>query len=190
MSGVNPATFLKRIDGIITGSGFKRVIQGVNINTVKADGGLILTASTNPNRNAVETSFDALVVTNNQTDLGRLVFNVPRDYDKSLDYMRLRFLAESAGDTDEPTIDAAIYLKRAETALSSDLDPTISDAVNTNTVGAGYVEVNCDGLDLRPGDALNIEMTTSAHTTDSLHVYGLEAVYKSDLVYFDKADRS
>jgi hypothetical protein len=189
MSGVNPATFLKRIDGIITGSGFKRVIQGVNINTVRADGGLILTGSTNPKRLAVETSFDALVVTNAQTDLGRLVFQVPRDYDQSLDYLRLRFLAESAGDTDTPTIDAAIYLKRKETALSSDLDPTISSAVNNNTTGAGWVEVNADGLDLRPGDALNIELTTSAHTTDSLHVYGLEAVYKSDLVYFEKSER-
>ena len=189
MSGVNPATFLKRIDGIITGSGFKRVIQGVNINTVRADGGLILTGSTNPNRTAVETSFDALVVTNAQTDLGRLVFQVPRDYDQSLDYLRLRFLAESAGNTDTPTIDAAIYRKREGVALSADLDPTISLATNTLLALADWVEVNCDGLDLRPGDALNIELTTSAHTTDSLHVYGLEAVYKSDLVYFEKQER-
>ena len=190
MSGLNAANYLKKMDGTVTGSGIKRVIQGVNINTVRADGGLILTGSTNPNRTAVETSFDALVVTNAQTDLGRLVFNVPRDYDQSLDYLRLRFLAESAGDTNEPTIDAEIYLKRAGETLSADLDPTISEAVNTNTVGAGYVEVNADGLDLRAGDALNVVLTTSAHATDSLHVYSLEAVYKSDIVYFDKQDRS
>ncbi len=190
MAGLNAAHFLKQLDGLITGSGFKRVIQGVNINTIRADGGLILTGSTNPNRNAVETSFDALVITNSQTDIGRLVFNVPRDYDQSLDYLKLRFLAESAGDTDTPTIDGAIYRKRAGAALSDDLDPTISGAVNTNTAKAGYVEVDCSDLDLRPGDAVNIELTSSAHTNDSLHIYGLEAVYKSDLVYFSKTDRS
>ena len=190
MSGVNPATFLKRIDGIITGSGFKRVIQGVNINTVKADGGLILTATTNPRRIAAETSFDVLASNTSDTDLGRLAFNIPRDYDQSLDYLRIRFLAKSAGDTDTPTIDAVIYRKRKETALSSDLDPTISESVNNDTDDADYVEVNADGLGMQAGDALSVELVAGAHTTDVLHVYGLEVVYKSDLVYFDKTDRS
>ncbi len=190
MSGVNPATFLKRIEGMITGSGFKRVIQGVNINTVKADGGLILTGSTNPRRTAVETSFDALASNTSNTDLGRLAFNIPRDYDQSLDYLRFRFLAKSAGDTDTPTIDAVIYRKRKETALSADLDPTISGSVNDDSADADYVEVNADGLGMHAGDALSVELVAGAHTTDVLHVYGLEVVYKSDLVYFDKQDRS
>ena len=189
MSGLNLATFLYRLRGIITGVGFKRVVQGININTVLADGGLILTGSTNPNRNAVETSFDALVVTNSQTDGGRLVFNVPRDYDQVEDYLKIRFLAQSAGDTNTPTIDAAIYRKRVGVALSSDLDPTISGAVNSLTDLADYVEIDCSGLGMHPGDALNVVLTTSAHGTDSLHIYGLEVVYKSDLVYYERDER-
>ncbi len=190
MSGLNAAHFLKQLDGVITGSGFKRVIQGVNINTVRADGGLILTNSTNPSRTAVETSFDALVGASSQTDLGRLVFNIPRDYDQSLDFLRIRFLVQSAGDTNTPTIDGAIYRKRGGVALSADLDPTISGAINTLTALADYVEINADGLGMRPGDALNVELTASAHTTDAIHIYGLEVVYKSDLVYFSKTDRN
>ncbi len=189
MSGLNAAHFLKQLDGVITGSGFKRVLQGVNINTVKADGGLILTASTNPRRTAVG-NFDVLASNTSDTDLGRLVFNVPRDYDQSLDSLKIRFLAQSAGDDDTPTIDAAIYRKREGVALSSDLDPTISGAVSNNTSLADYVEIDCSDLGMKPGDALNVVLTTSAHTSDVLHIYSLEVVYKSDLVYFSKTDRS
>lgn len=188
--GVNPATFLKRCGSIITGDGFKREIAGIDINTLRDDAGVILDGSTEPSREALETSFDGAVVSSSQTDLGRLVFKIPRDYDQTLDYLRVRFLANSDGDTDTPTIDGKLYRKREGVALSSDLDPTISAAVNTNTVIAGWVEVNCDGLGMQPGDAVCMEFVTSAHGANALNVYSLEVIYKSDLVYFDIDDRN
>lgn len=180
--GLNAATFLKRLEGVVTGLGFKREIPGIDVNSLRDDGGVILDGSTEPSREALETVFDGVRVSNSQTDLGRLTFKIPRDYDKDNDYLRVRFLAQSTG-TDVPTIDGKLYRKRAGAAVSSDLDPTISAAVNTNTALADWVEVNCDGLGMQPGDAVCMEFVTSAHSSHNLDVYALEVIYRSDLVY-------
>ena len=186
---MNPATFCQNASRIVTGKGFKRVIQGININTIRTDGGIIPTASTNPSRTAVETSFDALVIASSQTSVGYLTFGIPRDYDETVDKLHFRFLAQSAG-TDVPTIDGAIYRKRAGAALSADLDPTISAAINTATALADWVEVVSQGDGHKAGDAICANFTTSAHTSHAVHIYDLEVVYASNLAYFDKTDRS
>ena len=187
---MNPGTFLKNLERISTGQGFKRVIQGLNINSLRDADGIILTDSTEPSREALETNFDGVVVSSSQTDLGSLTFQIPRDYDESVDKLDIRFLANSAGDTDTPTIDCAMYRKRAGAALSSDIDPTISGAVNTNTGLADWVQVRSHGDGWQAGDAVTCIFTTSAHTTDALNIYGLEVVYASDLVFFEETERS
>ena len=187
---MNPGTFCKNVSRITTGNGFKRVIQGVNINTLRDDAGIILTASTEPSREALETYFDGVVVSASQTDLGYLTFMIPRDYDESVDKLHFRFFCNSAGDSNTPTIDGAIYRKRAGAALSADLDPTISAAMNNSTAKAGFVEVVSQGDGHKAGDAICANFTTSAHTTDAAHIYGLEVVYASNLAYYDKTDRS
>ena len=189
--GLNPATFLKRLESIVTGDGFKRVIQGVNINTIRSGDGIIPTASTHPGRVAVETSFDALTSDANQTALGQLTFQIPRDYDATVDKLDFRFLAQMAGDDDDDiTIDAAMYRKRAGAALTADLDPTISGAINTLTELADWVEVRSHGDEWQPGDAVCIDFTASTHANDAIHVYGIEVVYASDLAYYNDDERS
>jgi len=184
---MNPATFLKNTERIITGQGFKRVIQGLDINALRDADGTILTASTEPSREALETYSIGVVVSSSQTDLGNLAFQVPRDYDQTIDKMYVRFLANSGGTTDAPTIDATLYQKKIGTALSADLDPTISAAVakTSATTGAGWVEVAAEGEGLVAGASVSWFFTTSAHTTDALNVYALEVVYYSDLAYYD-----
>ena len=118
-----------------------------------------------------------------------MIVQVPRDYDQTNDYLRLRFLVNSAGDTNTPTLDATIYRKRTGVALSSDLDPTISLAMNNSTTIAGWIFINVDGKGCQPGDILTITVSASAHTTDAVDLYGAELVYKSDLVYNVKTDR-
>ena len=191
MSGGNPATLLSRFGKMLTGYGFKREIQGLDINSLRlASGGILAAGSGNPGRVALETNFEGVQLPSSQTDLGSLTFKIPRDYDQTLDYLRIRFLANSAGDTNTPTIDATMFRKRAAAALSSDLDPTISAAINSNTAIADWVEVNADSQSMQPGDAVTFYFTSSAHTTDALNVYAIEVIYKSDLVYFDPDDRN
>jgi len=188
---MNPATFLQNCDRIITGKGFKRVIQGININSVRSGDGIIPTASTHPGRVAVETSFDALQSATNQTALGQLTFQIPRDYDESVDKLDIRFLAQMSGNTnDAVTISAAMYRKRVGAALSSDVGPTASGAVNTLTELADWVEVRSHGDGWQAGDAVCVDFTVDTHANDTVDVYGLEVVYASDLVYFEDAERS
>jgi len=188
---MNPAFFLANCERIVGGvQGLKVSMPGLNINDLRDADGIILTAATEPARNAIETSFDGVDVSAGQTDLGSLTFMIPRDYDATVDKLRIRFLAQSAGDTDTPTIDCAMYRKRAGAALTADIDPTISDAVNTNTALADWVEIVSEGDDWEPGDAVTCIFTTSAHDTDILYVYALEVVYFSDLAYYEEDERN
>ena len=191
MGSFNAATFLFNTQFIVTGNGFKRVIQGLNINQLHlADGAPLAADSGNPMRASLETYFEGVQLASSQTDLGSLTFPIPRDYDESIDKLHIRFLANSAGDTNTPTIDAAMYRKRKETALSSDIDPTISGAVNNNTAKADWVEIVSESDGWKAGDSVTCLFTSSAHTTDALNVYDIEVVYASDLVYYEDAERS
>lgn len=191
MSGLNAANWLHRVRFSITGDGFKREIQGININTLRlATGGILAVDSGNPGRVTLETYFEGVQLPSSQTDLGSLTFKIPRDYDETVDKLHIRFKANSAGDTNTPTIDAAMYRKRDATALSADIDPTISAAVNTNTAKADWVEVVSEGDGWAAGDSVTCLFTTSVHTTDALNVYDLEVIYASDVVYFEADERN
>lgn len=187
--GLNGATFLKELNTIIPSQGFKRIIPGIDIFSLRDSDGTILTGSTEPKRASLETNFEGVVSTAGQTDGGTLTFVIPRDYDQVVDKLKIRFLAQSAS-TDTPTIDAAMFRKRAGAALSSDLDPTISAAISNATGAGAYVEINCDGQGMQPGDAVHFDFTFSAHASHDANLYGLEVEYHSDLVYYDKTDRS
>lgn len=190
---MNPNTFCKNVERITTGSGFKRVIQGLDINDIRLTTGAILgvDAASNPSRVSLETYLEGIQLAASQTTLGTLTFQIPRDYDESVDKMYVRFLAGSAGTTNAPTIDAALYQKKPATALSADLNPTISAAVSKTsaTTGTGWVEIAAETLGLDAGAAVTWVFTTSAHTTDALNVYAIEVVYYSDLAYYDAGDR-
>ena len=193
MSGGNPGTLLSRFEKMLTGFGFKREIQGLDINSLRLETGAILAPDAgDPRRVTLESVFEGIQLVSSATNLGTLTFKIPRDYDQTLDYLRIRFLVNSAGDTDTPSIDATLYRKRAGAAISGDLDPTISAVIPTNTVKAAWREINADGLDLQPGDAVTVDISTGGTrgTSDALNIYAIEVIYKSDLVYFDPDDRN
>ena len=137
----------------------------------------------------VETNALATVHAASSTTLGDLIFTVPVDYDESRDELYVDVFAQSEGDTDTPAIDGAIYRKRAATALSADLDPTISAAISDDSTGGGRVTVDASGLGFQPKDVLSIKLTTGAHATDDVHVYGISIRYRSTIVAQNHSDR-
>ena len=189
---MNPGNFLAKLESVVTGRGIKRVIGGVDINSIRDADGTILTAATEPSREALETSFIGLVVSSSQTDLGTLTFTVPRDYDATVDKMRIRFLVNSGGTTDAPILDAAIYCKKPGVALSADLNPTASAAIpkTSATTGAAWREIVVGGEGLEPGDALTCVFSTGAHTSDAVNIYALEVAYIGDIAYFEESERN
>ena len=185
--GLNPGTLLKRLEGIVTGFGFKRVIPGIGIESLRTSAGLILEAATTPKRAAFEAHFEGVAATAGSAAGGTLNFVVPRDYDETNDYLAIRILAQSAG-TDVPTIDATVYRKREGYAIV-EVDPTISGAINTATALADWVEIVFDGKGLKAGDAMNVELIVGTHASHDANFYGLEIVYRSDLVYYENTER-
>jgi hypothetical protein len=191
---MNPGTFLSNVNRITSGIGFKRSIPGVDINSLRLASGAILVAdSGNPGRVSLETYFEGVVLPSSQTDLGTLTFMVPRDYDATVDKMRIRFLCNSGGTTDSPTLDAALYRKRDGVALSSNLDPTASAVISkaSATTGASWREIVVESLGLEPGDALTFILSTAGTrgTTDTVAIYALEVVYMGDLAYYEETER-
>jgi hypothetical protein len=183
--------FLQQLDGIVPdGIGFKRSINVTE--QIKGTAGAALSATTtNVGRGAIETNYDGIICDSSGTAVLTLSMLVPRDYDAQKDEMRVRFLAQMAGNTNNAIhIIGALWQKKVATALGSDLTPTQSDHIPTLATKAGWVEVVADGEGLVPGSAIYWEFTTSAHTTDAIHIYAVEVEYFSDLVYNDEADRA
>lgn len=188
--GINGALFLRQLDRILPDAeGFKRSIDVTE--QIKGAAGVVLDGTTtNAGVGAIETNYDGIICNASGTAVLSLKMLVPRDYDEGKDYMAVRFLAQMGGNTNTAVaIDAACFQKKVETALGSDLDPTISGSINTLAEVADWVKVVADGQGLVPGSGLYWEFTTSAHTTDAIHIYAVEVEYYSDLVYNDDSDR-
>jgi len=192
---MNPATFLKNTERIITGFGFKKAVP-VNLgNCYKYDDGAPLsTTITAVGYDMLDTSSKARVIfiDDDETYGPAFNFSVPEDYDESVDKLRIRVLCSmDGGETDTVYMDAEVYKKRAGAALSADLDPTAeTTAVPSAIASAAWSEISLDGESLQGGDQLTINLKTGAHTTDGIIIYGIEVVYAADLVHFDLDNRA
>ena len=180
---MNEQNMVKRISFLTTGDGFRKH-KDVKLNDVRDADGTTLTTGTVPVLAALETSFIGLSVAANQTYLGTLQFVIPEDYDESKNELRLRFLCNSAGTTNAPTLAATLYVKRAGVALATKTQKTSAAISKTSaTTGAAWTEINLDSLSLLPGDSIFAVMVTAAHTTDAVSVYALELYYRSNLAF-------
>jgi len=191
--GLNPATFLSRLNAVITGNGIRKSVP-IPLGTLLDHTGASLTATlTEIGNDLLDTDSKQLVtfVDDDQNTLCMFNFLVPQDYDEGLDKLRIRALMSmDGGATDTVYLDAEIYQKRAGAAASADLDPTAcATAIASAVASAAWYEVNADGNSLQGGDALTILLKTGDHTTDAIHIYGIEVVYAGDIVYFDPDDR-
>ena len=194
--GLNAATFLERLDAIITGKGFKKAVP-VHLNECHKydDGALLTTTVTAAGYDLLDTGSKQRVifVDDDETSMFGFNFSVPEDYDESVDKLRIRALISMDGGTtdDALLLDAEIYRKRAGAAATADLDPTAdTTAIPLAVADAIWSEVNADGNTLQGGDQLTVVLKTGAHATDGIIVYGIEVVYAADLVYFDVDDRA
>lgn len=184
--GLNPGTFLSRLDQIITGNGFKRSIQiPVHDFFLSSSGApLTTTLTTNPGFDIFETNLVGLAWAAGKVVKGGFIFHVPDDYDKSNDYLKIRIKALMAGSTDTPSIDATVY---EDSVPATDLDPTKSGALSAS---AAWIEIDLSDNGLQAGDVLTINLFPEAHTSDAVEVYAVKMEYASDLVFYDNDDRS
>lgn len=110
------------------------------------------------------------------TDIG---FLVPRDYDEASDQIKVRLLARSGGTTNTPTLTVASSTTQLGSTVGVAGTSVVSAAITA--VEAAY-EFDLSGQGLTRDSILNFTVTASAHTTDTVQIFGIEVVYASCLV--------
>lgn len=190
---MNPAFFLKNLERIITGVGFKKEVQIPFLAFHDEADGAPLTAkgiATDDDVGIDHISNTIVLVWGESAGSGSVdeisfPFVVPQDYDEAEDYLRLRLKAFlDTGTTDTPGIDAHVY----KNGVDSNLDPTISADLSTT---AAWVEIVISDKteSLVAGDVLTISLFPEAHDSGGIGVYGITMEYKSDLVYYNDGNR-
>lgn len=181
------ANILQELKEAVTGDGILRVIPGIGMNNLTEADGDVLDNGSTPPLAALETNGLGVAVGNGTTFAGCLNFVLPQDYDQSDDHLKVRILCGVIGGTDSgDTIDCTAYVKRANTALGSDLDPDISGVMGATVATVDWVEIDLSDNDLQGGDVVHVTLATSAHANDPVHIYALEVEYRGDVVYFSK----
>lgn len=190
---MNPAFFLKNVERLITGAGFKKALP-IDLLDAYAVAGTPLTtvAGTDVGIIVIDTEDLAVQFKLNTTDKHAIYkILIPPDYDKTNDYLRFRMLAEATHTTDVTTkMDIEVYKREAGVALGSDLAPATTAL--TAMVGAAepvWTEIDLDGLGLEAGDVLTIHVVPEAHVNGVVNMYAVEVIYRSDLVYYTESNR-
>lgn len=193
---MNPYQFLRELAGLPTGAspggggdGVRHEIQLNCIADLRTTAGLVLTAATTPSVEALETNALGVQAAASSNVLGTFLFDIPKDYDPSRDELTIRVVAVSGGTTNTPTLNATIYQSRAGKALSSALTTVASAAIPISTAHPAEVSIGVSGNSLRADDVLTVNLTSGAHTTDTVNIYSVDMVYRSNIVFTDMATR-
>lgn len=190
---MNQFQFLRQLRDIPTpGGDGVRLTKFVAPDALKTAAGLVLTAATIPAVVNLETNAIAAQVVASQTAGGSFVFEVPKDYDKVADELKINIQAVSGGNTDAPTLTATAYRKRAGVALTAALTVVASAAIPKSATPATALAertVTLSGNSLQAGDILTVNIVTGAHTTDVVNIYGVEVQFKSAIVFADTTTR-
>lgn len=186
---MNPYQFLKELGQLPPPGG-----DGVKVDKTltppgdfRTAAGLVLTAGTTPAVVAAETNAIVVSAVASSNVLGSFTFSVPKDYDAVKDEIHLRIVAQMGGATDTPTLNASIYKKTPGSALSSALTTVASVALSATSA---EVKVDLSGNGIQPGDVLFFNITSGAHTTDAVNIYGAGVSFRSAIVYADPSIRN
>lgn len=135
--------------------------------------------------------------TNTNLTVATWGFVVPRDYDQAQDKFRVRIFAAMTGNTDTPVLTlTASTLLPAGTLNSSNTLNTTNTLVSTGAATGSTVtqlspltisstlsstqavyEFELSGMGLFRDQVVSLKLTTSAHTTDKVNIYGFNVVY-------------
>lgn len=126
----------------------------------------------------------ALTNAASSTTVGTWQYQIPRDYDQTTDKLIVRVIADSAGTTDTPKLTVTPHtLSLGGTSVAITGIQTSSGVSNKPAV----FEFDFSGNGLSRDELIAFTLTTAAHTTDAVQVYGFQVVYASCLVAYTDA---
>jgi len=189
--GLNVGTFLKRLDGVISGNGFKKVMP-ISLFDFHLDGGFAEVGAPN----GAEPGF---VVENFHVTLQwpatkvaevNVQFIIPDDYDEAQDHLILKLKAVMDGATNTTTaLEASAYTMDGTADLTAETEDMAPDNTADLSVTAAWVDIDLSGNKLLGGDIISVDINPEAHGTDVVEIWGAKLEYKSDLVFYDVSDR-
>ena len=176
--------FLSRLNEIVSGDRFLREVELPHTAIrVAADGGLIVGA-TAPTKVAQGISFAG-------AETADLHFNIPQDYDESVDVCALR-LHEVAATDDANTgllgITTAQDIYRAGAAVNAAVSSAVAETAVSNAgllVRENVLDIS--GRGYKPGDHITLVLTCTA--TTELILLGIDLIYAGDVAAFNDNDR-
>jgi len=180
MSGAN---FLSTIEDIVTGDGFYRDVP-INLREafLHSDGAtLTTTLTTNPGFAMVNTNTLVLSWAAAKVVKAGLQFQVPGDYDESLDVLSVWV---KAGCSDAPTVTVEAFV---DSAATTDLAP---DAISALTTAYAWREINLDGNGLLANDIVTLTFVPGTHAAAAVNFSAVKMRYRGDLAIFDLDERS
>jgi len=175
--------FLSRFQEIVSGDVFLREIE-LPFTAVRTAAAGALIGATTPTAVAQGISF----ATGETADLH---FNIPMDYDESVDICALR-LHEVAATDDANTgllgITTAQDIHRAGAAVDATVSTAVAEAATLNT-GLLVREniLNISGRGYKPGDHITLVLTCTV--TTELILLSQDLIYSGDLAAYNDDDR-
>jgi hypothetical protein len=135
---------------------------------------------------ASETNLRVFKAVAGTTAVGTVEIVIPRDYDEATDTLNLKILAAMSGATDTPKLTVAAFRKRAGANIA-----TVHAGLQTTTALSSAdkaISFNLSRKGLLRDDVITLIITSEAHATDAILVYGVQPSYRSCLVSYAETD--
>lgn len=123
--------------------------------------------------------------------IGNIVWPVPRDYDEATDKLTLRVLASQLTvSTDaDVQLDAEMYVKAPDTALTADLNPT---APSTNLLTKEqWIDIDFSGEGIQRDEVVIMKLITNGNNDtdgEEVLIHSIEVIYNSTIVSYHEED--
>lgn len=184
---MNGGNFLSELNSIITGSKFLREVELSLNGSIRASNDY-LPIVTGDVPTWVE---DGMQFDDGETAF--LDFNLPMDYDESLDLCAIRLHLMPAADAAHTT-DMGLTTAQALYRAGATVDNTVATAVaETATVSTGALVreavLDISGGGYKPGDHIRRTLDANNSGTTELILLGMDLIYSGDIAAFNDDDR-
>lgn len=184
---MNAGAFLARLNEVITGDKFLREVELPLHGHVRASNDYLpLVTSDAPTWVEAGIQFD-------DGETAFLDFNIPQDYDQSLDLCALRLHlvpSANAAHTTDMGITTAQAIYRAGAAVDNTVRTATAETATASTgalVRESILDLSASGY--QPGDRVRLTLDANNSGTTELILLGIDLIYSGDLAAYNDDDR-
>ena len=185
---MNESNILARLNGVVSGTRFLREVELPLNGHIRASNDYYpLVTGDVPTWAEDGISFD-------DGETAFLDFNIPQDYDESIDACALRLHLMPSADAAHTTdmgITTAQALYRAGAAVDNTVSSAVAETATASTdklVREAVLDIS--GRTYKPGDHVRLTLDANNSGTTELLLLGIDLIYGGDIVAFNEDDRA